>query len=964
MKISIKKVLLIAAVLAAVAAVILYCALGGKRAAPKALAWSGNDDALTRLYLSGNDKTDYAAYLSKTSCPVTSEALDLFVNAEGSKIPENGRVTFTVTVQEDTFGYPVFDYVMTGTNILNNVFSLLLDGELPYDECASLTLDSIWTQSGTFSLDRYGNEVVSMPEKSHERFTCRMKGKAGMYSRGMGLLLTAGEHEITITCREGEFTLFGVSLQQEIPVLEGVGGKPEGDSLITIQAEQVAWRNNPNIRMAADYNTALTPYSGGKKVINYVEDISYRYPGDTMTWRFSAEKEGYYHLALRLRQAELANFIVFRTILIDGSIPGPEFDTVGFAYAQDFENQIIVDADGRPASVYLTAGEHTLTMITSVDPVRPHLQMLNKVSDEIAALALEITKITGGNTDYFRDFSLADFDFHIAEDLARWQRELEAVRAALAEIPAGGKRIGVLANLDLSIELLEQLSKAPDDLPKRLNLFSQGTSSVRSFLVNTVEQLSTSPMGLDAIYFFADEDLLPDGMGLLESVASSVKRFFSSFTDDSYVVNTGDSEKRLQVWVNRPRQYLEILQRMADTTFTAQTGIEVDFSIMPDESKLILANASGSAPDVALGVSTTRIYDLAVRGALMDLRKYEDFPEVGRRFPAGLLMPAVCDEGMYALPETFNFYVTFYRKDILDSIGVQVPDSYEEVLGLLPTLHRYGLNYNNFIANSIGYKGFSITTPFLYQSGAVLYKDGDLHVQLDTEKAIRGLKTMTDSFTVYDMDYEINSFYQSFRDGTLPIGTSNYGMYNLLMNAAPELTDKWGMALYPGLTDENGTVQRFTSGAEQSCFIFSSTNMPEASWKFLSWWMSEETQTEFAFTLQSTLGNEYLWNSANVNAFRNSPWPTEHKRIIAAQCEWIYETPRNPGAYMVERELSNAVNAVVLEGENLRSALDEAIKRIDRELERKLEEFGRLAYGKLTQPFIVPDIDTVKGWLE
>ena len=79
---------------------------------------------------------------------------------------------------------------------------------------------------------------------------------------------------------------------------------------------------------------------------------------------------------------------------------------------------------------------------------------------------------------------------------------------------------------------------------------------------------------------------------------------------------------------------------------------------------------------------------------------------------------------------------------------------------------------------------------------------------------------------------------------------------------------------------------------------------------------------------------------------------------------WIYETPRNPGSYMVERELSNAVNAVALEGQNLRAALDEAIKRIDRELERKLEEFGRLKDGELIQPFTVPDIDTVKEWLE
>ena len=40
------------------------------------------------------------------------------------------------------------------------------------------------------------------------------------------------------------------------------------------------------------------------------------------------------------------------------------------------------------------------------------------------------------------------------------------------------------------------------------------------------------------------------------------------------------------------------------------------------------------------------------------------------------------------------------------------------------------------------------------------------------------------------------------------------------------------------------------------------------------------------------------------------------------------------------------------------------MKRIDRELERKLEEFGRMKDGELTQPFIVPDINTVKEWLE
>ena len=930
-------------------------------------------EGLEELYLSRSDGTDYAAYQVTHADKAVwdGEPISLYASEAGESLAEGDGVTFTFTLEQDVFGYPVFSYAMTDSNILDNVYSLVLDGAIPYSECETLTLDSMWTTPGTFEKDRYGNEVVSMPEKYYDMTTCRMLGKAVLYSKGMGLYIPAGEHTMTITCREGPFRLHGVTLEKPLVVAQQPANDAVATGSITIQAETVPMRNNPNVRPAADYNIALTPYSSGKKVINYIEDISYRYAGDEMCYTFTVEESGWYGMSLRMRQSELPNFPVFRTILLDGVVPGEAFDTVPFDYCLDFTNAVIRDANGDVAKVYLEAGEHTLSLVTTLDPVRPALNMLNVVSGDIANLALDITKITGGNTDFFRDFALEDFDFHIAEDLAQWIGELEAVYADLAALSRSEGDVGALSSLELAIDILNQLTEKPNDLPKKLNLFSTGSSSARAMLVGTVEDLLTSPMGLDSITFFTDESQLPVNKSFAEQTGASVERFFASFGEQNYAATAGE-EGRLQVWVNRPRQYLEIMQRMADTTFTPMTGIAVDFSIMPDESKLILANASGGAPDVALGVSTGRVYDLAVRGALMNLRQYDGaageyqytFKEVGKWFPTGLLIPGVCDDGVYALPETFNFYVLFYRQDILDNLGLEVPNSYEEVLGMLPTLHRYGLNFNSYVANSVGYKSFSITTPFIFQAGGKMYEDGNINVLLDSEAAIEGIRLMTDSYLIYDMPYEVSSFYQSFRDGTLPIGTSNYGMYNMLMNAAPELADKWGIALYPGITNDEGEVLRYTSGAEQSDFIFATTDMPQESWEFLSWWMSEEVQTEFAYTLQSTLGNEYLWNSANTDAFMNSPWPTEHKKIIAEQMTWTYEAPRMPGSYMVERELSNAVNAVALEGQNLRAALDEAIKRIDREVERKLEEFGRLKNGELLQPFVVPDLDVVKGWLE
>ena len=905
----------------------------------------------------------YALYRSQCAFAEAETPIALY-GSEGVFLSEGEEVTFTFSVTEDVFGYPVFRYAMTDDSILDNLYSLRLDGVYPYTEAQGLTLDSLWTLEGDFALDRYGNEVVSMPVKSYAAQDCRMTDRAGLYSGGMGLALTAGEHSMTIICREGAFRLLGVTLERAVKPAQRQHGEMTGSRVIALQAEKVLLRNNPNIRPAADYDIALSPYSSSHKVINYIEDISYKYPLDRLTYRFTVEEAGYYGLALRMRQSELANFPVFRTILLDGEIPGEDFDTVAFRNCLSFENQIVRNADGETATLYLTAGEHELTLFTSLDPLRPALQLLGAVSDEMAQLTLAITKVTGGNTDFFRDFNLTDFDFHIADDLARWTEELTMAYDALRDVAQSDARVGALSNLQLAIQTLEQLALKPDDLPKKLGQFSQGSASARAAIVSTVEQLGTSPMGLDAIYLFTDERLLPQDKGLLAKAEALGQRFAASFGEQDYMVGEENKEGRLQVWVNRPRQYLEIMQRMADTSFTPKTGVAVDFSIMPDESKLVLANVSGGAPDVALGVSSGRVYDLAVRGALKNLREYADFRTVGKWFPTGLLIPGVCDEGVYALPETFNFNVLFYRSDILESVGLKVPDSYEEVLAMLPALHRFGLNYNSFVANAVGYKSFAITTPFIFQCGGKLYESGNIKTLLDQPEAIAGLQLLTDSFIIYDMDYEVASFYQAFRDGTLPIGTSNYATYNLLMNAAPELADRWNIALYPGVTDENGVVQRWTSGAEQSDFIFQSSQMQEEAWQFLTWWMSEDTQTEFAYTLQSTLGNEYLWNSANTAAFERSPWPTAHKKVLSEQMQWIYEAPRVPGSYMVERELSNAVNAVALEGQNLRAALDEAIKRINREVERKLEEFGRIKNGALTAPFTVADIETVRGWLE
>jgi ABC-type glycerol-3-phosphate transport system substrate-binding protein len=231
-------------------------------------------------------------------------------------------------------------------------------------------------------------------------------------------------------------------------------------------------------------------------------------------------------------------------------------------------------------------------------------------------------------------------------------------------------------------------------------------------------------------------------------------------------------------------------------------------------------------------------------------------------------------------------------------------------------------------------------------------------------ETLAGLEILTENYTIYSLEFEVRNFFQYFRDGRSPVGVSDYGTFNLLTNAAPELAGKWGMAPYPGLVGEDGKVSRYTSGAAESSIIFSSGNKQEEAWRFIEWWLSTDVQTEFAFRLQSTLGNEYMWNPANLEAMGNAPWSRKNREVILEQLKWTREPPRVPGGYMVERELSNAINSIVADGKQTRTVIDEANKRITRETKRKLEDFGYTENGLFVKELVLPDIDLIESWLQ
>ena len=200
---------------------------------------------------------------------------------------------------------------------------------------------------------------------------------------------------------------------------------------------------------------------------------------------------------------------------------------------------------------------------------------------------------------------------------------------------------------------------------------------------------------------------------------------------------------------------------------------------MPSQDKLILSNSAGRQPDIAMGIDAWRPYEFAIRNAALDLREFDDFSEVASRFARGSFLQLIYDEGVYALPDTQNFQILFYRKDIMDNLQLPIPETWEDVTDILPELQRYGMNFYTNLAGTGSFKGFGATMPFIYQYGGKIYEDDAFSAGFNDPKTIEAITFMTELFTVYALPIEVGSFYNKFRDGELPIGIVILGcMFN------------------------------------------------------------------------------------------------------------------------------------------------------------------------------------------
>lgn len=862
--------------------------------------------------------------------------------------------------------HPYMDSHSQGTAKLD----VQIDGQTLFREATGIAFHREFHDQFPLKKNASGDDMRPSSIQYDEWMQSYFQAASGAYSKPLQWYLTKGTHVIRFSSRDA-IAIQDLKLVPPIHLPkygEVVSQYPSHSAdtgkIVPMEAEKAYKKNDVAIQMQVDKGPATTPKANGHMILNTLGGNGWNTGGQQVTWKFHVDHSGVYKIAMRMMQGLVANQSVYRTIAIDGKVPFQSLLDYRFPASSSWRGLVLHDNGGNPYQFYLKAGDHTLSMRATYGAYQPLISQVETAVLHLNIVSQELNSLTGGVVDTNHTWDIEKKYPELIAQLREIENHLEAMSKQLVQI--NQKRDSASTALGTSAEDIQNLLKHPNQIPSQLDRVSSVSSKV-----GTVQGLLTkTPLTLDKLYIAPLGQKLPSMKApFWAKLTTAVRDFFGSFFRSDHLAS--GNGKVLHVWVHYGRDYVNLLQQMADEYFTPKTGIKVDVSLIPNTQVLVLANAAGKQPDAALGLEEGDPVNFGLRGAAADLSQFPDFKQVASGFAPGSMNAYYYDHHYYGLPETIHFQMLFYRKDILQRLGLKVPNTWQDVYKMLPVLEEH--HYNFFVPT-----GAYMT--MMYQYGASFYNKTGTKAALNTPEANKAFHKYTDLYNVYGVPHQVSSFYQHFRDGDMPIGLSDFNTYLKLSVAAPELNGRWGMVPVPGVKQPDGQIVRWSggnagalqegmqgnqggqadsgTGGQTACMIYEKSHKKQDAWKFVKWWLSAQTQENFGNTLENYYGTAFRWNTANVKAFAQLPWGSKERNAILEQWQWYKTLVHIPGSYYIPRDMQNAWNRTVLDGVSARMSLQQAEASINREIKRKEIEFGvRNQDGKVVQPLNPPLIN-------
>lgn len=835
-------------------------------------------------------------------------------------ISGKGSIIYNFTLPESTEYQLRFTYYLPVTNNRKVELGVSLNGDETFSRNL-LTLPRVFQDETTDSNDKKPSQL---PVKKYISAELRIDD----YRRGEYLFFkfVKGRNVLKLDFSEQNIFISRLELiKQKVPepYIEPINIGNEKNSIV-IEGEQAQYKSDSVLAPTYDLTSPqTTPYRYDKVLLNTIGASSWRVPGQWIEWEYPVNYSGYYKISLRVRKDAARDMISYRRIYLDGVVPFAEFEEYEFHYNRSWYVETLHNRNKKDIYVFLEKGTHTIRLEAVMGNALDSNKVISESVLRLNEIYRQIIMITSASPDNNRSYSifskLPTIKSNLIEIAQNLQKELDRIKKLTN---SNGAEISFLHQMAIH---LEKLSKDENLVVTALSTLKSNISTLAALIT----QLNLQPLEIDQIVLSNHFGEQPKAQAdLLVSIITSFKRFFASFVIDYSSMDSGnkDTKREITVWVMFGRDQAQIIRDMTGDTFIPEKGINVNLSLV--SAGLNEAVMSGKGPDVALGINRTNVINLGVRGALIDLARFDSFETIAKRFQESSFNGYTFENKVYAMPNTQSYNIMFIRSDIYKELGLKVCNTWDELLNQISIFSQYHMQ--------VGLPQSLINT-ILLQNGLTYYDKSMQKTVFSTIEAYNAYKTFTKMF----IDYETPIYYDApnrFRTGEMPVVIAPFSFYNTMSVLAPELKGLWNIYPLPGTIEKNGDINRTTDASGDASAIINGSKNPDDAFAFLDWWTDSKTQSRFASEIENILGTSGRYDTANIEAFNTLNWSADQRSIIQAQRKYIYELPETPASYIVSRNLNNLFIDVVANHANLRESLLRYSRQMDAEMSRKYKE--------------------------
>jgi len=874
--------------------------------------------------------------------------VDQYEGLDGTAVltPETGSISWDVHVDRPgLYNIRIHYFPVQGkSSAIEREFRI--NGNVPFKGAEILLFDRSWgNRHETILRDDRGNDLRPAQTEKPSWQLVPFRDSEGYVDEPYAFFFDRGVQRISLTALREPMAIDYIELYQEPEVkpyeevrreYEAAGITPVHDQYVLIQAEDAVLKSSPTLYPIADRSSpTVVPYHVSKIRINAIGGLNWKLPGQWIEWEFEVEQDGLYHIAFKRKQDQLRGLFVTRSVMIDGKYPFREMKRVRFYYDMKWKMDVLGGEE--PYLFHLTKGKHRIRMQVTLGDIAPLIRTIESSVLQLNELYRKIVMITSNTPDPYRDYQL---EKRVPDMVDVFRKQAETIRRVADYLEqTTGERSDKVAVLHTMVRQLEEMAEHPETVARRLNSFKINVGALGTWLLTVREQ----PLTLDYLVVYAPDRKLPRAEATIwEKIRHEVDSLIASYTEDyDSIGNIGGGDRSITVWITTGRDQAQVLKGLIDDYFTPETNIAVKLRLVP-ANILLPATLAGEGPDVALQVSEEVPVNYAMRSAAVDLSTFPDFAEVASRFRESALVPYRYNGGVYALPEQQTFPVLFYRKDILEELGLTPPKTWEDVYHVISVLQKKNMEFYLPIENTLNNANLVPNATFamlLYQNGGQFYQDDQKRSALDSEVAMDVFKRWTQFYTSYKFPLTAD-FPNRFRTGEMPIGIADYTMYNMLSVFAPEIKGLWDFTLVPGTVREDGTVHHEVASHTTAAVMLRNAKDREAAWAFMKWWTDKDTQMMYGREMEALMGEAARYPTANVEALAELPWPVKDYQKLENQWKWVKGIPQVPGGYFTGRHLDNAFRRVVNANENPREALSDYVLYINDEIALKRKEFN------------------------